>query len=220
MGGLRPLWLKPGGLLRFCGLAARNGAQPRRSSRNPGLRTVGEPCRHADRGASRRTSWVTTDPAPTLAKSPIVRSPRMVAPELKQNAAANPRGAAGIGFLSSDRDVLVDRHLIADRDGRAHDDACPMIQKHRRSNRCRRMDADLSCSEDALCSNSARSVRPPCQSRFETRQACQRDVTLEVSSGGSSRLDAGSCSTDALEIAARCIHQIGRSSKTPRWRCG
>jgi len=86
-------------------------------------------------------------------------SPRIVAPVLSMDAAADPRRTTRQCLLPADGDVLHDCHIITDDGEGAHDDAGCMIEKHLRSDRSGRMNADLKRIRRQACSNNARSVR-------------------------------------------------------------
>ena len=115
-------------------------------------------------------------------------------------------------MLPADGDVLHDRHLVADDGERADDDAGGVIQKHRRSDRRGGMNADLQACRTTGSATAARDrVRFRRQSQFDTRQACKRDVSLEVQKRRQTVPSiAGIVNGDAMQIAARCLDQIGR----------
>src|SRR5882672_3994924 len=79
---------------------------------NP-LRTIRQPRRHADCGTPGRHVMGDHRSRPDLGEVTDAEVPENGRPGAEQDATANPGGAAGIGFLSSDGDVLIDRHLIA-----------------------------------------------------------------------------------------------------------
>ena len=129
------------------------------------------------------------------------------------NAPADFWRAVRLRLFSADGDVLQDRHLVADHREGADDDAGGVIEKHRRSDRCGRMNADGKLIGRQALQQQREIVAELAPEPVGDAPRLQRDVSLEVQQRRQQRRRRGIVNGDALQIAARRIDQIGRASE-------
>src|SRR6476646_7103036 len=127
------------------GLGSLDAVDPRRPSSLDGdlFGAIGQAGGNPDRRTAARDVAGHDSPRADLGKVTDADVAENGCPRAEQDASADPWRAVRTFGFPSDRDVLLDGHLVADGHERADHDAGGMIQKHRRSDRRGGMDADL-----------------------------------------------------------------------------
>ena len=126
------------------------------------------------------TSRVTTDPAPILAKSPMLMSPIIVAPVLSKTPLPILGARSGVSTLPPDGDVLQDGHLVADGHERSDHDAGGMIQEYRRPDRRGWVDAHLKGIRRLALQQQCEVAAIPLPEPVRHPPGLQRHVPLEI----------------------------------------
>ena len=129
------------------------------------------------------------------------------------NAPADFRRAVGLQLFSADGDVLQDRHLVADHGEGADDDAGGVIEKHRRADRCRRMNGNLKLIGRQALQQQREIAAVLAPEPVGDEPGLQRDVALEVQQRRQKRRRRGIVNGNALQVVARRLDKFGLASK-------